>query len=190
MNYELGGELLQQPLLSSPIIPDVTDDELLIKKMMKSEMKIEKPVVKSPAYKIIQQNGSSYVQIKNNATDATPKVQFVKKIPTNLVQIAGARSPAAKQNQTVINDNAVGTPVVINKVNGNISGKYYYKVYSLHLDQAMITLSRLKVFVKWFKWRKDPIRSPSFCHSRLRMARTFAQSKSSSRRRWLSRRRS
>lgn len=131
MNFDhLGQELLQQqPLLSSQIIPELADDDLTINKSVKPQAIIGKPVVGSHSnvYKLVQANISNAtpVQIKSNVINqhmATQKVQIVKKMPTNVVQVAESKS-IVKQN-TIINENVItNSPIVINKVNGNISGK-------------------------------------------------------------------
>lgn len=125
---QLGSELLQQPLLSAQIIPDVTDDELLINKMVKPAAVMEKPVVipQTNTSKVIQQNATP-IQIKSNTIERsvpTPqKVQYVKRIPTNVVQVSDPKITVKPQSNAIINENvATNTPIVINKVNGNISG--------------------------------------------------------------------
>lgn len=122
MTYDqMGSDLSQQPLLSSQIIPELADDELFINKLVKPEAVMQKPVkvMQSIAPKIIQQNGAT-IQIKG--ASAGQKVQFVKRIPTNVVQLSDPKM-AVKSNNTIISENAVtSTPIVINKVNGNISG--------------------------------------------------------------------
>lgn len=114
---QLGTELLQQqPLLSSTpssqIIPDLTDNNVSVaRQFIKSE-----PITSPPSqqqqnvYKVVQSNASKPVSVKTTTAShvsAPQKVQIVKKIPANAVS-----------NVTTAN-----SPIVINKVNGNISGK-------------------------------------------------------------------
>lgn len=121
----MGSDLLQQPLLSSQIIPEF-DEDMLINKLVKPEAVMEKPikVTQSIAPKIIQPKGAT-IQVKGTGIEhvsAGQKVQFLKRIPTNVVQISEPKV-AVKQNNGAINESAVAsTPIVINKVNGNISG--------------------------------------------------------------------
>lgn len=139
MNFD--PDLLQQPLLSSQIIPELADDDLTIKKFIKTEVKATKPasVPKPDAHKITS-NGNSNpktIQIKSTAMESSAtmqKVQFVKRIPNNLVQISDPK--AMVKSNTIINDNVVtSTPIVINKVNGNISGKYHGYLTQQHVTR-------------------------------------------------------
>lgn len=129
MNFDqLGSELLQQqhqqqqPLLSAQIIPDLADDVLL--KVVKPVAVIEKPVKitqQQNTNKVIQQNAIP-IQIKTTAVP-TQKVQYVKRIPTNVIQVSDPKPAVKQQNNVIFNENMVtSTPIVINKVNGNISG--------------------------------------------------------------------
>lgn len=129
MNFDqLGSELLQQqhqqqqPLLSAQIIPDLADDVLL--KVVKPAAVIEKPVKitqQQNTNKVIQQNAIP-IQIKTTAVP-TQKVQYVKRIPTNVIQVSDPKPAVKQQNNVIFNENMVtSTPIVINKVNGNISG--------------------------------------------------------------------
>lgn len=129
MNFDqLGQDLLQQPLLSSQIIPELADNELVANKSVKLQTIISKPTTKSQSnvqYTVVQTK-TTPVQIKTNAINqnaATQKVHIVKKIPTNVVQIAQSNKPGIKQNTTINENFSTNNPIVINKVNGNISGK-------------------------------------------------------------------
>lgn len=136
-----GSDLLQQPLLSAQIIPELVDaDDLLINKLMKPELKVAKPVTtqKPDVRKVMMLNHASSpksIQIKSSMMDGNTtmqKVQIVKRIPTNLVQISDPN--VSIKTNTIINENVVAnTPIVINKVNGNISGKYqcYSKLHDV-----------------------------------------------------------
>lgn len=131
MNFDqLGQELLQQPLLSSQIIPELADDDLAIHKSVKPQAIMGKPVVASQSnvYKLIRSNVSNAtpVQIRPNAINqmATQKVQIVKKMP--MVQVAAEPKPSVNKN-TIINENVItNNSIVFNKVNGNISGKSHW----------------------------------------------------------------
>lgn len=130
MNYDqLGSDLLQQPLLSSQIIPDTTDEEIHINKLVKPEsvMKNSIKITQPNTQTGIQPNVSVNIKcngFERNVTTA-PKAQYVKKIPMNIVQVSEPKAMVKPQNSLIINENVVGnTPIVINKVNGNISGKY------------------------------------------------------------------
>lgn len=127
MNFDqLGSELLQQqPLLSSQIIPNITDDNLVIKKYIKSEPITEKTITPAQqnVYKVVQSNASKSVPIRTTSNVSPQKVQIVKKIQTNVVQQIPDSKSNVKSN-TVVSDNVTThSPIVINKVNGNISGK-------------------------------------------------------------------
>lgn len=119
---QLGTELLQQqPLLSSQIIPDLTDTNLTVRQTIKPE-----PITTTPkqqnVYKVIQSNTSKSVPFKTTASNVSPqKIQFVKKITANVVQ----QMTDSKSNvRSIVSDNVTtNSPIVINKVNGNISGK-------------------------------------------------------------------
>lgn len=121
----MGSELLQQqPLLSSQIIPDLTDDNLVVRQTIKAE-----PITSTPSqqnvYKVVQSNASKSVSIKTPASNVSPqKVQIVKKIPTNVVQQYSDSRSNVKSNKVVSENVATNSPIVINKVNGNISGKF------------------------------------------------------------------
>lgn len=126
MSYDqMGTDLSQQPLLSSQIIPEL-DEDMFINKLVKPEAVMQKPVkvMQSIAPKIIQQKGAT-IQVKSNGIEHVAvgqKVQFLKRIPTNVVHISDPKV-AVKQCGAAIGENAVtSTPIVINKVNGNISG--------------------------------------------------------------------
>lgn len=179
MNFDqMGSDLLQQPLLSSQIIPELTEDDLMIKKLEKPEMRAVKPqaVSRLDTHKVIQ--NPKTIQIKGSAVDQPTapmqKVQFVKR--TNLIQISDPK--ATIKSNTVINDNIVAsTPIVINKVNGNISGKYLCYLNRSNLMKyvesmcVLCTIIRrafdnilsivFKAFAKWFKLKRVPIRSLS-----------------------------
>lgn len=131
MNFDqLGSELLQQPLLSAQIIPDLADDEMLINKMVKPTAVMEKPVkiALQNIHKAVSQPNATPIQMKTVAVERnvpTQKVQYVKRIPTNVVQVSDPKPVVKPQNNTIINENvATNTPIVINKVNGNISGMH------------------------------------------------------------------
>lgn len=130
MNFDqLSQDLLQQPLLSSQITSDLADDDLTLKTSVKPQAIMGKPAIKSHStvYKTVQTNASNGTpaQIKTNAVNhntITQKVQIVKRMPTNVVQVTEPKT-SVKQN-TVINENVItNNSIVINKVNGNISGK-------------------------------------------------------------------
>lgn len=125
---------MNQPLLSAQIIPELADDELLINRMVKPAAVMEKPIkITQPNnHKVIQQNATP-IQIKSATVERsvpTQKIQYVKRIPTNVVQVSDPKIvPKQPQHKTIINENVVtNTPIVINKMNGNISGKYVYRI--------------------------------------------------------------
>lgn len=143
MNFDqLGQDLSQQPLLSSQIIPEMADNELVVDKSVKSQTVITQPIVTSQSnvqYKIVQPN-STTVQIKANAVNQniTPQKQLhiVKKVPANVVQVVDSKSNM-KQN-TITNDIVANNPIVINKVNGNISGKFEIPMITLNKTRFQI----------------------------------------------------
>lgn len=121
----MGSELLQQqPLLTSQIIPDLSAENMVVRQSIKPE-----PITSTPTqqnvYKVIQSNASKSVSMKTVASNVSPKkVQIVKKIPANIVQQIHAEAKSNFKSNTVISDNVTtNSPIVINKVNGNISGK-------------------------------------------------------------------
>lgn len=126
MNFDqLGQDLLQPPLLSSKIIPELADKEMIVHKTIKPQAVNTKPIVSPPSkIKLVQPNQTT-VQIKSNAVKqnpSPPKLHIVKKVPANVVQVVDQKS-SVRQN-TITNDKIVtNNPIVINKVNGNISGK-------------------------------------------------------------------
>lgn len=153
----LGSELLQQPLLSAQIIPEMADNELLINKMVKPAMVMEKTVkITQPnTHKVIQQNATT-IQTKSTTVERniqTQKVQYVKRIPTNVVQVSDPKPALKQQNNASFNENVVtNTPIVINKVNGNnISGMYRFRVeIDLNLeyvDQTNFVIDNVIAFV-------------------------------------------
>lgn len=133
----LATELLQQqPLLSAQIIPEVADDELIVNKTVKPTMVMEQPakIKQQNTYKVVQQPNvqqlkvQTPIQIKTVPVErgvTTQKVQYVKRIPTNVVQVTDPKITVKPQNNAIINENVVtNTPIVINKLNGNISGTF------------------------------------------------------------------
>lgn len=135
MNFEqLGSDLLQQPLLSAQIIPNLSDADLIV------NSKSKKPTVaiqSQQSYKttepiVLHATASSAAAVTKTTTTTTTvnqnataqKMQIVKKAPANVMQRVVEPKPTSKPN-AVINDNSVITnnPIVINKINGNISGK-------------------------------------------------------------------
>lgn len=151
MNFEqLGADLLQQPLLSNQTIPELADDEPIYKSFI-NDIKTDKV---QPTFALKQQQQQTVsnkitprnvpdakpagvVQIKNLTDNLPkPKVQIVKKIPSNVVQITDANG--VKLNQAVISENMISnTPIVINKMNGNISGIFVFfntKLIKILLD--------------------------------------------------------
>lgn len=158
---QLGTELLQQqPLLSSQIIPELTDETFTVRQTIKPE-----PITTTPkqqnVYKVIQSNTTKSVPFKTSATPQ--KVQIVKKIAANVVQ----QMPDSKPNVTT------NSPIVINKVNGNISGEIT-KMKKIHfLGQILIWCFSIQVFERWYKWKKDLIKSRSFFRFHWKMALIF-----------------
>lgn len=130
---QLGSGLLQQPLLSSQIIPELADDDIYINKAVKPSAIMQKPIKKTQlnTNKVIQQNAVSAntVQAKNHRIEHSvnaQKFQYVKNIQTNVVQVSDPKITVKPQNNAVINENVImNTPIVINKVTGNISGMYW-----------------------------------------------------------------
>lgn len=129
---QLGSGLLQQPVLSSQIIPELADDEVYINKAVKPSAIMQKPIKKTQTNtnKVIQQNAVSAntVQAKNHRIEHSvnaQKFQYVEKFQTNVIQVSDPKITVEPQNNTVINENLImNTPIVINKVTGNISGMY------------------------------------------------------------------
>lgn len=125
MNFDqLSAEFLQQqPLLSSQIIPDLADDNLLVKKSIKTEPIAEKKTAPSQqnVYRVVPSNSlnASKSPIKTAANVSTQKAQFVKKIPMNVIQ---PTLGSVKANTVASENVTANTPIVINKMNGNISG--------------------------------------------------------------------
>lgn len=132
MNYDdqLGSDLLQQPLLSAETIPELIDEESIQKPAIIQSNIILQNTSSSNALNVLSNSvvvNSGIVHIKNDIVEATvkPTVQFVKKIPSKVIQISGESNQSTKLNKTIITENGVVSngPIVINKVNANISGK-------------------------------------------------------------------
>ncbi|XP_031621428.1 probable basic-leucine zipper transcription factor J [Contarinia nasturtii] len=129
MNFDqIGSDLLQQPLLSSQIIPELADEELQLTKLVKPEAVLEKSIKISPSNtpKFIKQNATP-IQLKTKPTEqtvSTQNVQNIKRAPTNVVQMSDVKPVFKQQNGAIISENVVAnnTSIVINKINGNISG--------------------------------------------------------------------
>lgn len=137
MNFDqLSTDLLQQPLLSNQIIiPELVEPE-----PAQSPVLIQKKV--EPNIVMTQQNNMSniietqnvpefrakptnaaVVQIKNSENLQKRRVQIIKKMPSNIVQITDSNG-MVKLNQAVSENIISNNPIVINKFNGNISGKH------------------------------------------------------------------
>lgn len=139
MNSDMSfdADLLQQPLLSSQIIPELVDEEPAIK-LIKTE-NVQQPVVH--VYPITNSNVKAKLSVDgkrietvrlNNGNvgvlDNGPKrkIQFVKKIAPNLLPVSETSVPIKRE---IVNEHIVSnTPIVINKVNGNISGKFFNEI--------------------------------------------------------------
>lgn len=139
MNSDMSfdADLLQQPLLSSQIIPELVDEEPAIK-LIKTE-NVQQPVVH--VYPITNSNvkaklsvdgkrietvrlNNGNVGVLDNGTKR--KIQFVKKIAPNLLPVSETSVPIKRE---IVNEHIVSnTPIVINKVNGNISGKFFNEI--------------------------------------------------------------
>lgn len=137
MNFEqLSTDLLQQPLLSNQIIPELVEPEPAQSQV--SMQKIEPKIMLTQQNNVLNiietQNvqevkakpmNTAFVQIKNSDNSQKSRVQFIKKIPSNIVQISDSNEKV-KLNQAVISENIISNnPIVINKFNGNISGKHF-----------------------------------------------------------------
>lgn len=117
---QLSAEFLQQqPLLSSQIIPDLAEDNLLVKQSITTAPISAKKTTPSQqnVYKVVP---SKSIPIKTTANLSPQKVQIVKKMPPNVIQpTLGAN---VRTNTVASENNTTSTPIVINKMNGNISG--------------------------------------------------------------------
>lgn len=132
MNFDqLSTDLLQQPLLSNQTIPELIEPEpasiqkIDPKTMMTQQNNVSNKIKTQnvPEFKAKPTN-VAVVQIKNSDNSQKPRVQIIKKIPSNIVQFADSNGKV-KLNQAVISENIISNnPIVINKFNGNISGKH------------------------------------------------------------------
>lgn len=139
MNFDqLGTEFLKQPLLSTQIIPElgdespvqhVTNETAHVQPVVPAVVSSTKFVTRLPQpAPVIQtipiQNVASPQIVGIRTSDITPKprVQFVKKLPTNIIQISGDAAQPATVNKAIFNENGVISPIVINKATGSISG--------------------------------------------------------------------
>lgn len=156
MNSDMSfdADLLQQPLLSSQIIPELVDEEPAIK-LIKTE-NVQQPVVH--VYPITNSNVKAKLSVDgkrietvrlNNGNvgvlDNGPKrkIQFVKKIAPNLLPVSETSVPIKRE---IVNEHIVSnTPIVINKVNGNISGKFFNEI-----SQKYYVYLYLNEFSGWF----------------------------------------
>lgn len=178
MNFDqLSTDLLQQPLLSNQIIPELVEPEpiqspVLIQKvepkiMMTQQNKVSNIIEaqKVPDVKTKPTN-AAIVQIKNSDNSQKPRVQIIKKIPSNIVQIADSNGKY-KLNQAVISENIISNnPIVINKFNGNISGKHFWIVSTLkHFNffvnfNVLIVRFDLAGIRKVIQLKKNPNQKP------------------------------
>lgn len=127
----LGADLLQQPLLSTQTIPELAEEqpththEITVQRtvvLTQSNNMPNKMVTQAVPEPALKMSNGGVVHVKNQFDTPKPKVQIVKRIPSNFVQIKDANG-TVKLNQAVISENMISnTPIVINKVNGNISG--------------------------------------------------------------------
>lgn len=139
MNFDqLGSEFLKQPLLSTQIIPELGDESPVqhitnqiahVQSAMPAVLSPTKIVTKLPQLApiiqtISRQNVASpqIVGIRTSDIVPKPKVQIVKKLPTNIIQFSGDAAQTSTVNKTIINENGVISPIVINKSTGSISG--------------------------------------------------------------------
>lgn len=137
MNFDT--DLLQQPLLSTQIIPELADEEPVCK-LIKTESDDQvmypanavvplkqKIIADSKAKLSTEGKRIEIVQINNGNViqDNGPKrkIQIVKKIAPNIVQAKDAIVPI--KQEVVAEPLVSNAPIVINKVNGNISGMFY-----------------------------------------------------------------
>lgn len=138
MNFDqLGSEFLKQPLLSTQIIPELGDESPVqhaangtahvqpVPTVSPTKIVTKLPQPAPVVQTIPRQNVTSaqIVGIRTNDVAPKPKVQFVKKLPTNIIQFSGgdAAHPATV-NKAIFNENGVISPIVINKATGSISG--------------------------------------------------------------------
>lgn len=134
MNFDqLGSEFLKQPLLSTQIIPELGDESPVqhavnvppVPTVSPTKIVTKLPQPAPVVQTIPRQNVASaqIVGIRTSDVAPKPKVQFVKKLPTNIIQISGgdAGHPATV-SKALFNENGVISPIVINKATGSISG--------------------------------------------------------------------
>lgn len=137
MNFDqLGTEFLKQPLLSTQIIPELVDEKPIQITPANEVRANPVPIVVTSANRIPckitqsapvitttprpQVTNTRIIGIKQEDIAPKPKVQFVKKLPTNIIQFNGDASQFV--NKTIRNENGVISPIVINKTTGSISG--------------------------------------------------------------------
>lgn len=145
MNFDqLSTDLSQQPLLSNQIIPELFEPEpaqlpVSIQKVEPKIMMIQQNnvsnIIKTQTFPEVKAKptNAAVAQIKYSDNSQKPRVQIIKKIPSNIVQIADSNGKV-KLNQAVISENIISNnPIVINKFNGNISGKHSGIVWTLKI---------------------------------------------------------
>lgn len=135
---QLGTEFLTQPLLSTQIIPELVDEQpiqitpankvstnpvpIVVTSPNKIPCKITQsiPIITTSAKP--QVTNARIIGIKQEDIASKPKVQFVKRLPSNIIHFNGDASHIV--NKTIKTEHGVMSPIVINKTTGSISGTY------------------------------------------------------------------
>lgn len=169
-DYDLGTELLQQPLLSAQIIPELPDEEpacKLLKTMpgtnfpkqqqqQSLQPQIKRSIQQQPQQQQ-QQNRVVFDEMQsmesnlsnkrieiiqmNGTMDTYPKrkIQILRKV--SALPAAVEQNASIKINTALINDTLANGQLVLNKVNGNISGEL--------CNHVEICAVRLILYFKW-----------------------------------------
>lgn len=141
MNFDqLGSEFLKQPLLSTQIIPELVDEKpisiapanevpthpvpTIITSTNTIPCKITQPAPIITTIPKPQVTNARIIGIKQEDNAPKPKVQIVKKLPTNIIQFNGDASQFV--SKTIRNENGVISPIVINKTTGSIAGMWIH----------------------------------------------------------------
>lgn len=126
MNFDpVCSEFLQnQPILSTQIIPELVDENPIqhVEPVInKTACKLPPPKITTAAPKQNITNGR-FIGIKTEDFTTKTKMQIVRKLPANVIQINGETNHMATVNKPIVSESSVISPIVINKTTGSISG--------------------------------------------------------------------
>lgn len=135
MNFDpVCSEFLQnQPILSTQIIPELVDENPIqhVEPVInKTACKLPPPKITTAAPKQNITNGR-FIGIKTEDFTTKTKMQIVRKLPANVIQINGETNHMATVNKPIVSENSVISPIVINKTTGSISGMKWNHIFDI-----------------------------------------------------------